>query len=298
MQAMILAAGLGTRLRPYTGLKPKPLFPVLNTPLLVATVHRLQDDGFSRIIVNAHHLAEQVHDALAPVAGVIVQQEDRILGTGGGLREACDKLDDEPLLVVNGDIYHTIDCRALYRHHRGSGHDITMAVHDFPRFNNVSIHADQVLHFHGRPEDSSSVAYTGVQVVNPDLLAGIKKSSASCIIEYYRSLLADGKSVHIRREDGCFWTDMGTPEDYLNLHRDLLAGTAPRWPELACRARQFCVDPAAVHAGQVSLQDWAAVGKAHIGEAATLARCVVWDGAVIAPGARLADQIVVPESAA
>ncbi|MCG6929291.1 MAG: NTP transferase domain-containing protein [Desulfofustis sp.] len=297
MQAMILAAGFGTRLRPYTELRPKPLFPVLNTPLLIATVNRLRNAGFSRIVVNCHHLGEQISDAVGSIPGVIVQYEPTILGTGGGLREACDKIEDAPLLVTNGDIYHSIDFTQLYDYHRRSGNDVTMAVHDCTRFNVLATEHGRIVDFKGRRGSPGLLAYTGVQVVNPGLLSGIKKSTASCIIEYYHSLLTNGRPIHVRRVDGSFWTDMGTPEDYLNLHRDLLTGAAPRWQELAADARPFCVDPAAHCDASVGLRNWAAIGKARIGAGATLARCVVWDGAVIDPGASLADRIVAPGQA-
>lgn len=294
MQAMILAAGFGTRLRPYTLQKPKPLFPVLNTPLLIAAINRLKNDGFSRIIVNCHHLGEQIAAAVATIPGVDVQFETTILGTGGGLREACDKIDDEPLLVTNGDIYHTIDFNELYQYHCRSENKVTMAVHDFPRFNQLAVTGGQVIHFDGKSAHSGLLAYTGIQVINPDLLVGIKKSSASCIIEYYRSLLTDGKLVHVRRIEGCYWTDMGTPEDYLRLHRDLLTGAVARWTELTSNSKPFCVDSDADCDDQVQLQDWAAIGKAQIGRGTTVARCVVWDGAEIEPGSHVTDRIIVP----
>ena len=92
MQAMILAAGFGTRLLPYTRYLPKPLFPVLNTPLLSAVVRRLKNFGFSRIVVNCHHLGEKIIAALEDIDGVTIQFEEMILGTGGGLRRALDSL--------------------------------------------------------------------------------------------------------------------------------------------------------------------------------------------------------------
>ena len=118
---MILAAGLGTRLLPHTLIRPKPLFPVLNQPLLLATIRRLQNLGFDHIVVNCHHLRQQVATALNGIAGVILQEEEVILGTGGGLRRALNLFRDEPLLVSNGDIYHTIDFLRLYNEHKKSG---------------------------------------------------------------------------------------------------------------------------------------------------------------------------------
>ena len=84
MKAMILAAGLGTRLLPYTRKRPKPLFPVLNRPLLSLSIGRLRQAGAGEIIVNAHHLKQQIKNTLLSEENIILQEEDKILGTGGG----------------------------------------------------------------------------------------------------------------------------------------------------------------------------------------------------------------------
>ena len=294
MQAMILAAGFGTRLLPFTSYRPKPLFPVLNTPLLVAAVRRLKNFGFSRIVVNCHHLGEQVLAALDDIDGVRIQYEEIILGTGGGLRRALDSLDDEPLLVVNGDIYHTIDVAEFYHHHIKSGQAITMAVHDCPRFNKLSIRDQCVVDFDGRAQGDEQLAFTGIQVVNPDLLTGIKKETASCIIEYYRSLLAQEMAINTRRYNSCSWTDMGTPADYLNLNGDLLTGAKPCWPELGNIGKNIHIDTRAECADDLIIEDWACIGNARIGQNVKLCRCVVWDGAVVKPGMALTDEIVIP----
>ncbi len=294
MQAMILAAGFGTRLLPYTKYRPKPLFPVLNTPLLVGAVRRLKNIGFNRIVVNCHHLGEQIIAALDDIDGVTIQYEEIILGTGGGLRRALDSLADEPLLVVNGDIYHTIDLAEFYHHHISSGEAITMAVHDHPRFNKLSIRDQCVVDFDGVVQGDEQLAFTGIHVVNPDLLTGIKKETASCIIEYYRSLLAREIAMSARRCEHCSWTDMGTPADYLDLHGDLLSGNVPCWPELGSVRQKSYIDTRAECADDLIIEDWACIGNARIGQQVKLCRCVVWDGAVVKPGAVLTDEIVVP----
>ena len=139
MQAMILAAGFGTRLLPFTKLRPKPLFPILNKPLLLLTIDRLKNCGFTKIIINCHHLADQIEEAVSPFNEVIVQKEETILGTGGGLRRAVDQMSDEPLLITNGDIYHLIPFLELYNQHKKSGSPITLGVHDYPRFNALKV---------------------------------------------------------------------------------------------------------------------------------------------------------------
>ena len=113
MKAMVLAAGLGTRLRPYSLKRPKPLFPVLDTPLLTHTLNQLRRSGAEGIVVNAHHLREQIRTMLQGQGDVQLQMEDRELGTGGGLRLAQSHFGEAPFLAVNGDIVHDLDLHLI-----------------------------------------------------------------------------------------------------------------------------------------------------------------------------------------
>lgn len=296
MQAMILAAGYGTRLLPFTRHRPKPLFPVLNTPLLRLIIARLQAAGFDHIIVNCHHLGHQISTSLTDIKGVSIQKEDRILGTGGGLRRALSHLRDEPVLVTNGDIYHTIAFDALYQAHLQSDGVATLAVHDCPRFNSLVVKNERLQGFSSDSGDAA-LAFTGVHVIDPRVLRPIAEDQQSCIIEHYRQLLKQHRTIAVKRVDdaggGAFWTDIGTPADYLRLHGGLLRGEIPCWPELseqiACPVLQD--NRASVGAG-LQCVDWACIGNAVIGQNVSLSRCVVWDGAVIADNSSINDTIV------
>jgi mannose-1-phosphate guanylyltransferase len=127
MKAMILAAGFGTRLLPYTLKRPKPLFPILNKELLHLTISRLRQVGADGIVVNAHHLRLQIKKALHDEADIILQEEEQVLGTGGGLRLALPHLGKDPVLVVNGDIYHSIDYREVYSSHCNARADVSLS---------------------------------------------------------------------------------------------------------------------------------------------------------------------------
>ncbi len=282
MQAMILAAGFGTRLLPYTLSRPKPLFPIMNTPLLLLTIRRLQRAGCDHIVVNCHHLRHQIAHVLQGMKGVVLQEETTILGTGGGLRLALDHFRDEPVLVSNGDIYHTIDYQQLYRSHQHNRASVTMAMHDYPRFNTVSVSADQVVGFDQNPHEDI-LAFTGLHVLDPEMLSQLPVNREYCIIEWYRHWLRQGHHIAAVRVDGCFWTDMGTVEDYLALHGGLLTGVIPLWPEIANVATApFLVDKRARQGEGVVLRDWVCAGNAIIGNNTCLQQTVVWDGAVIA----------------
>lgn len=281
MQAIILAAGYGTRLRPYTDIRPKPLFPVLNRPLLELLLAQLQQCGCNRIVVNSHHLAAQIEAVVSSWPGVLYQFEPEILGTGGSLRRALARLTDEPILVMNGDLYHQVDLPQVYQHHLLSKNKITLALHACPRFNTVAIQGDRVAGFGSSSADS--LAFTGIHVVEPKTIAQIPDHGFFHIIDLYRVLAREGQ-IGYCRVDGSLWRDIGTPADYLQLHAELLTEKGK------CT---WLIDPAAHIGSQVVLQGWGCIGSgATIGDRAQLSCCVVWDGAEVKPGSIHTQSIV------
>ncbi len=292
MQAMILAAGFGTRLLPFTQFRPKPLFPIVNVPLLVLTVKRLKQAGFDRIVVNCHHLRQQIIDVLRPMEGIIIQEEDTILGTGGGLRLALRSFRDEPVLVTNGDIYHTVDFRSLYEAHDNEKAPITMAMHDFPRFNRVLTENNFVKSFEG-DNIQGSIAYTGLQVVSPEILEPISLKQESSIVNFYKILLKKKIPIRSLRVDGCFWTDMGTTEDYLALHSGLLTRKIPWLPELGPQPKTpFLLGDEKQPTETVTMKDWVCAGRVELGRDVRLERVILWDGVRVPDGSRLRDMLI------
>ena len=295
MKAMVLAAGFGTRLRPYTLKRPKPLFPVLDTPLLTHTLIQLRRSGAESIVVNAHHLREQIKVMLQGQRDVHVQMEALELGTGGGLRLAQSHFGAAPFLAVNGDIVHDLDLAAVYASHCASDADVTMVLHDCPRFNNVRVNgAGRVVGFFGPAgEGERLLAFTGVQVINPAVLSLMPEGVFYNSIDCYADLLKRGGTVQALFVSGHFWTDMGTPADYLKLHEDiLLKELLPGFFGENGDKPFYLAKDAVLEAG-VSLQDWVSIGHgATIGKGVSLTRVVVWDGARVAPGSILADCII------
>jgi mannose-1-phosphate guanylyltransferase len=302
MKAMILAAGLGTRLLPYTLKRPKPLFPVLNKPLLGLTISRIKKAGFTEIVVNAYHLRDQIKKALQQEQNIVLQEELDILGTGGGLRLALPNFGQEPILVVNGDIYHTIDYRQIYDFHCEHRSEVTLVVHDYHRFNNIMVSdEDCITGFNstGKPKGATEkvLAFTGIHVINPEVLQTIPLDTNSCIIDHYSKLLDRGITIRIYQAANHFWTDMGTPADYLKLHADLLNGKVPIYDELAetAAAAPFVRGDNVSLDRDARLLDWVCIGRgATIGPGATLQRSIVWEDAVIPGGSLIKDAIVTP----
>lgn len=302
MKAMILAAGFGTRLRPYTHLRPKPLFPVLNKPLLLLTIARLRQAEFSRIVVNAHHRRNQVVRALEQEQDVLVLEEETILGTGGGLRRALPHLGEKPVLVTNGDIYHNLDFRDLYRKHHAKDTDVSLVMHDYPRFNSVPVDSNnRIIGFEkGEPPNDRvrHLAFTGIHVINPAVLSKIEPDTYSCILDCYRNLLQQGGTINAITVSGHFWTDIGSPTEYLDLHARLLTGGLDHKPGAAKIA-----GPGAILLGKNTvchpkavIKDWACIGdNVYIDAGCRLSRVVIWDGTRVPAGTVMSDALLTPE---
>ncbi len=292
--AMILAAGQGTRLRPCSAYRPKPLFPVLGRPLILHTIDLLRRAGFQKIIVNAYYLADQIIDILSSEPDIVIQKEAIELGTGGALRLAMDNFGSGPVLITNGDIFHHIDYGAIYESHVGSGRDLTMLMHDYPRFNTVWVDNGELKLF--RPEhplnSGISLAFTGIQVLKPGILTDIKPGVFVDIIDYYQQYINNGGFIRAALTDD-FWYDMGTAADYLALHSRLLPAWKPPGGWRLLNQVGFYAAAGVKLGKNVSLLDWGIIGPgAVVGDNARLRRVVVWDGVVIPAGAVLTDQIV------
>ena len=181
--------------------------------------------------VNTHHLAGQVQQFLAGLPwgfNLSVSQEPELLGTGGGLRRLGEILRGGPFLAVNGDILTDLDLAAVYRGHRPEA-IATLVLHDCPPYNNVWVADGAVVSIGEPPPDAAGppLAYTGVQVVAPGMLAYLPAGQPYDLVRAWRQALAAGERLAALVVSGHFWQDLGTPAAYLTAHRRLLQGEAP-----------------------------------------------------------------------
>jgi mannose-1-phosphate guanylyltransferase len=299
VKAAVLAAGLGTRLKPLTDICPKPLLPVLNRPLLGVVLAQLEAAGFSQVAVNTHHLADQVHDFLRaePWSFLLsVSHEPEILGTGGGLRQLGEVLREGPFLAVNADILTDLDLAEVYRSHR-TGAVSTLVLHDCPAYNNVWVAGDGVVSIGAPPlggaADAQVLAYTGVQVVDLKMLTYIPPQGAYGLVQAWREALRAGERLAYLTVSGHFWQDLGTPANYLAAHRRLLAGASPRLAGYFPGLTDPLIGPGARIGAGAHFGGGVCLGSnVVVGERAALKNTAVWDRAVIAPGVELEDCIV------
>ena len=223
MKALILAAGLGTRLRPYTDHTPKPLFPIQGRPLLDIMIFKLIAAGCKAVIINTHHRQARIEAFIAQQTYPIPIQtryEPDILGTGGAIKNVADFWNHRPFMVINADIVTTIDFKQVYDFHRQHSHPATLVLADDPEFNSVACDADGfVTDFHHlsdaavRPSDAA-LTFTGIQVLDPEILDFISVEAPSSSIEAYARMMAKGKKIKAYISENSYWKDIGNAERY------------------------------------------------------------------------------------
>ncbi|ATB27757.1 nucleotidyltransferase family protein [Melittangium boletus] len=239
MKAMILCAGLGTRLRPFTERWPKPALPFLGQPLLRYHLSVLRSAGVTAVGINTHHLPEVMADtARAECARVglplHVVHEPVIQGTGGGIRGLRDFLSDGDFLVFNGDILFPVDLRPVVAAHRESGAAATMVLLPMPEnetYASVDLDArGQVRRIAGLGPGGDGLTpwhFTGVHVMSPRVFDFMTPEGPEDINrDVYVRMMEAGLSV--RGESvRAYWSDLGTPSRYLATVRDVLGGRVP-----------------------------------------------------------------------
>ncbi|MGI9101612.1 MAG: nucleotidyltransferase family protein [Terriglobales bacterium] len=227
MKAMVLAAGLGTRLRPLTDHRPKALAEIDGHTLLEITLTRLRSFGVGEVIVNAHHFADQVADYLKSNnnfgMGIEISREELLLDTGGGLKKAAwfFEGDSDAFILHNVDAVSAIDLRRMMEFHTEREALATLAVQQ--RETSRYLLFDQQRQLCGRRADGKdeivrpsaelqTLAFCGIHVISPRLLGMMAEDSVFSIISSYLNLASRGEKIVGFRADQYYWRDLGRPE--------------------------------------------------------------------------------------
>lgn len=214
MKAFILAAGLGTRLLPYTRTLPKPLFTLLSKPILEHAIQQLVDIGCHQIIINTHHLHDQLKHFISHIdlkIDIQLLYEPSILETGGAIANAKKHFKNDPFFVINADIISSIDLKHVYDTHCQSDCLATLVLHDYTQFNTVAVDDHgYILNFNTK---KNSLAFTGVQVLSPEIYNYFPDKHKFSSIEVYKSLCSQ-KKIKACTLDNIYWSDIGTVQDY------------------------------------------------------------------------------------
>ena len=239
---MILAAGLGTRLRPLTDNRPKALVEVGGRAMLEITLARLRSFRIIDVIINAHHFADMVVDYLQAHnnfgMNIVISREEVLLDTGGGLKRAADFFlkhsadGEEPFVLHNVDVISTIDLRRMLQFHTEHQALATLAVQD--RKTSRYLLFDEASQLCGRrvgesstpelvrePELLQALAFSGIHVISPRLLTMMSEEGVFSIINCYLRLAAAGEKIMGFRADQYYWRDLGRPEHVAKAAKDI-----------------------------------------------------------------------------
>lgn len=239
---MVLAAGLGTRLRPLTNDRPKALVEVGGRTMLEIVLTRLRGFGIREVIVNTHHYSEMVEEWLREHAPrdmrVEISRESELLDTGGGLKRAAWFFEEagpdagEPFLLHNVDVVSTIDFARMTAAHRESGALATIAVQSRPTSRYLLFDRDGRLcgrraGVAGIPElvrpvsDPQALAFSGIHVISPRIFSLLEEDGAFSIVAAYLWLAAMGERISAFRADEYYWLDLGRPEHVERAAREM-----------------------------------------------------------------------------
>lgn len=330
MKAMILCAGLGTRLRPLTERWPKPALPFLGQPLFRYHLAVLRAAGVTAVGINTHHLP----DTMAAVARaecervglpLHVVHEPVIQGTGGGIRGLRDFLAGDDFIVFNGDILFPVDLRPVVASHRASGAAATMVLLPMPENEKyAAVETDaggRVRRIAGHGPGGEGLTpwhFTGVHVMSPRVFEFMTPGGPEDINrDVYVRMMEAGLTVR-GEEVRAYWSDLGTPSRYLSTVEAVLragpgllerlgadspfaqvrAVTGGGWAHAEARVEGAKVEGPAYLARGCELGDGARVGeavavgeKAKVGAGAKLRRAAVFEDTEVAPGESLANVI-------
>ena len=241
MKAMILAAGLGTRLRPLTNGRPKALVEVAGRTLLEIAIARLREFGVREVIVNVHHFAGMITEYLREKNNfgmrIEISEESTLLDTGGGLKKAAwffreEGLAAPPFILHNVDVISAIDLRRMLDFHTRNQALATLAVQR--RRTSRYLLFDEQMRLCGRrlieeqktelvrpAPQLQEAAFSGIHVISPRLLETMSEEGAFSIVQSYLRLAGEGERILAYHADGDYWRDLGKPESVARAAEEL-----------------------------------------------------------------------------
>jgi len=322
MRAMIMAAGIGTRLRPVTDVLPKPMVPIANRPALYHILSLLKRHGITEVVINLHHLPELITDYLGDGSAlgmeIAYSFERELLGTAGGVKNNAAFLGEDTFLVMSGDALTDADLTGLVSAHRRNGSIATMSVKEVadPSEYGVVVADDEgrVVGFQEKPtieEARSRLCNCGMYVFEPEILSHIPEGQFDDFGKrLFPDLLKQGVPFHACTIDE-YWSDVGNLKEYVRGNGDALArrvgidipGTEVRpgvWVEDGTKLPESLYIEAPVLIGSKCriAEDVVIEGPAVIGDGSTLekaaqvTRTLLLPGSLVPSGVLLVDGVV------
>ena len=295
-QAFVLAAGLGTRLRPLTDDLPKPLIPIFQKPLITFALDHLINAGVERFVINTHKQAKLFENFFCDDEydghSVTLVHEPDLLETGGGIKNAERYLGSDPFLTYSGDILTDINLQPLIDEHFRRGNDVTLALRNTGLASDVALHDHRVVDIVNRYGTTGNLDFANVAVWNPSVFKQIPSRQKISFIPIVADWIGkDGKIGGLIMNDRK-WFNIGSRAEYLDVHRTILREhwmpyyiRTRDWPERI--AKSATVDPSA------EVRGCSVVGEnCHVDAGAVLEDTILWPASQIASKSQLHGCIV------
>jgi mannose-1-phosphate guanylyltransferase/phosphomannomutase len=304
MDALILAAGEGKRLRPLTCTRPKPLIPVLNRPLLQRIWEYLHHFSIDRVIMNTHHLAGRIEEFINSqkkneFRELVTRYEPHILNTGGGLVNVRDFFRSDPFIVISGDILTDIDLKKAVDFHRSHGDPVTLVLHDYPEFNRIKVDSSgRILKF--RAAEGTGLDFANIHILDQRVFRFLPSAGSFDIVPVYQQMIDQGLPVWAYVSQGHCWWNIGTPKSYLKVHQELLTEKSSlKYPRPSAprsgrgRPAGILIHPGARIEAGVKFSGWACIGRGStLKKGCRIHNSVLWEEVIVESGLSVSESIV------
>ena len=285
LNVFILAAGFGERMHPITYHIPKPLLPILGKPILQRVFEKISTLPVNKIGINSYYKKEVIENWIKQSSfheKIKLFPEESQLGTGGALKNAESFLKGSTFLVHNADILSDINLNNLLEHHLSSKNLITLAVHDFPKFNNLVVGENGFLKGLDSPvkpendeltatSSKKRIAFTGIAVYEPEFLKFLSEG-ASSVVDAWLQAMSAGYRVGTLNVSGCYWNDIGTPDAY----------AAAVFDALKADGEAVYIHPSTKGCKDVDLQGYVVIENGCVlGKGISLRNCIILPGSSV-----------------
>jgi len=303
-KAMVLAAGLGERLRPLTLEQPKPLIPVANRPLIEFNLDLLKRNGIEDVVVNLHYMGDRIKEHLGDGSRfglrIIYSEEPALLGTGGGIRKMRDFFGDRAFVVINADILIDIDLGEVIGFHLSRRAFSTMVLRPNPdpvRYGTIETdHSERIREFLGKVKTKQTGLekwmFTGIHIMDPEVMNFMPKRKTFCINrDVYAQWIRSKKPCYGYIHRG-YWRDLGEIGDYFQANQDILdnhalkQGSVDNGPANYKRGNGVTVDPDCLIGNGAVIKDEAVIGPG----------AIIGDRCTIGSGSRVSNSILWPDT--
>ncbi len=297
-KAMVLAAGLGSRMLPLSLDKPKPMMPLWGKPVLGHIFDALHEWGVNKVLINLHHHPDPIIRYIREQNDIPLQInlsfEPELQGTGGALRQAQWFLDDSPFWMINADIAFTVNPKPILKMFRDQRSLAVLWLHPDQGPRTVEM-ADSVITNFSSNRQGTQGTYTfcGLQMLSPNIFKYIPKKGFSTIIQAYKRAMADGQRINGTCVSDSYWTDIGTPKHYLKAHADILDRFQTNQPggQLFDQTQLKLMET--LQKNNVRIKGFVSQGtNVAIEKGAVVSNSVIWDGAKIASDSVVENAII------